>query len=82
MSKSKACNVKAVAERAVQRSDLDSVIVRLTELRDVVRSSRYTECQESRIVPLAPISFSDCADCLVRAATDPSRPGKIVNVGQ
>jgi len=79
---SKACNDKAIAERVVQQSDLDWVIVRPAGLREVAPSSKYTAGPKVRIAPLAPLSFSDCADCLIRAATDRAWARKIINVGR
>ena len=79
---SKACNDKAIAERNVQKSDLDWVIVRPAGLRETAPSFRYTAGPGARIAPLAPLSFSDCADCLVRATTDTAWAKKIINVGR
>jgi putative NADH-flavin reductase len=80
---SKAIEDKAIAERAVQRSDLDWVIVRPAVLRDVAATLKYTADPSARIAPFLPLPFSDCADCLVRAATsEPTWVRKIVNVGR
>lgn len=80
---SKAIKDKAMAERAVQRSDLDWVIVRPVGLRDVSATLKYTAGPSARITPFLPITFSDCADCLVRAATsEPTWVRKFVNVGR
>ena len=54
---STACNDKAIAERVVQQSDLDWVIVRPAGLRETAPSSRYTAGPKARIAPLAPLSF-------------------------
>ena len=79
---SKACDDKAIAESAVQQSGLDWVIVRPAGMRDAAPSSNYTAGPKARIAPLAPLSFSDCADCLVRATTDTAWTRKIINVGR
>lgn len=79
---SKACNDKAIAERNLQKSDLDWVIVRPAGLRETVPLFRYTAGPGARISPLAPLSFSDCADCLVRATTETAWAKKIINVGR
>lgn len=80
---SKAIEDKAIAERAVQRSDLDWIIVRPPALSDVAATSKYTAGPSTRIAPLLPLSFADCADCLVRAATnEPTWVRNIVNVGR
>ncbi|CAN7793810.1 NAD(P)H-binding protein [Caballeronia sp. LjRoot34] len=73
---------KAVAERMTQKTDMEWVIVRPVVLADKPAKGRYTAGQSARVAPLIPLSFDDCADCLLRAATDePNWIGKIVNVG-
>lgn len=80
---SKAVADKAIAERAVQGSDLDWIIVRPPALSEVAAASKYTAGPLTPIAPLLPLSFADCADCLVRAATnEPTWVRKIVNVGR
>ena len=78
---SKACTDKAIAERAVEQSDLDWVIVRPSGLREAAPSSKYIAGPSVRIAPLAPLSFSDCADCLIRAATDLRGQGRSLTSG-
>jgi len=73
---------KAIAERMTQKIDMEWVIVRPVVLSDKPAKGRYTAGPLVRVAPLVPLSFDDCADCLLRAATDePSWVGKIVNVG-
>jgi hypothetical protein len=73
---------KAVAERMTQKIDMEWVIVRPVVLVDKPAKERYTAGPSARVAPLIPLSFDDCADCLLRAATDePNWIGKIVNVG-
>jgi hypothetical protein len=73
---------KAVAERMTQKIDMEWVIVRPVVLVDKPAKGRYTAGPLARVAPLVPLSFDDCADCLLRAATDePNWIGKIVNVG-
>lgn len=80
---SKAIKDKAAAEYAVQRSDLDWVIVRPSGLSNAAATLSYTAGPSARIAPFRPLPFADCADCLVRAATDePTWVRKIVNVGR
>jgi hypothetical protein len=51
-------------------------------LADKPAKGRYTAGPSVRVAPLVPLSFDDCADCLLRAATDETNwIGKIVNVG-
>jgi hypothetical protein len=73
---------KAVAERMTQKIDMEWVIVRPVVLADKPAKGRYTAGPSARVAPLVPLSFIDCADCLLRAASDePNWIGKIVNVG-
>jgi len=73
---------KAVAERMTQETDMEWVIVRPVALQDKPAKGHYTAGPLARVAVLVPLSFDDCADCLLRAATDkPSWIGKIVNVG-
>lgn len=73
---------KAAAERMTQQSDLKWVIVRPVVLMDKPAAEHYTAGPSTRVSPFSPLSFDDCADCLLRAATgEPSWIGKIVNVG-
>jgi hypothetical protein len=61
---------------------MEWVIVRPVVLIDKPAKGRYTAGPLARVAPLVPLSFDDCADCLLRAATDePNWIGKIVNVG-
>jgi uncharacterized protein YbjT (DUF2867 family) len=73
---------KAVAERMTRKTDMEWVIVRPVGLLDKPAKGRYTAGPLARVAVLIPLSFDDCADCLLRAATDePNWIGKIVNVG-
>jgi putative NADH-flavin reductase len=73
---------KAVAERMTQKIDIEWVIVRPVGLLDKTAKGRYTAGPMARVAVLVPLSFDDCAACLLRAATDePNWIGKIVNVG-
>src|SRR5262249_1649217 len=79
---SEACADKALAERAVQQCDLDWVIVRPAGLRDAPPPSSYPPGPKARIAPLLPLPFADCADCLVRATSEPAWVRQVVNVGR
>jgi hypothetical protein len=73
---------KAVAERMTQKTDMEWIIVRPAVLADKPAKGRYTAGPSAGVAVLVPLSFDDCADCLLRAATDePNWIGKIVNVG-
>jgi len=79
---SKACNDKAIAERIVQWSDLDWVIVRPAGLREAAPRLKYTAGPNARIAPLLSLPFGDCADCLIRATIELTWIRKIINVGR
>jgi putative NADH-flavin reductase len=73
---------KSAAERLTQSADIEWVIVRPVGLLNRVPKGRYTAGPLARVAVLSPLSFDDCADCLLRAATgEPSWVGKIINVG-
>ena len=73
---------QAVAERMTQKTDMEWVIVRPVGLLDKPAKGRYPADPLARVAVLVPLSFDDCADCLLRAATDePKWIGKVVNVG-
>ena len=73
---------KAAAERMTQQLDMEWVIVRPVVLMNKAAKGRYAAGPLARVAPLIPLSFDDCADCLIRAATDePNWIGRIVNVG-
>lgn len=80
---SKAVKDKTIAEYAVQRSNLDWVIVRPPGMNYEAATLNYTAGPLARIAPFRMLPFEDCADCLVRAATsEPTWIRKIVNVGR
>lgn len=73
---------KAAAERMTQETDMEWVIVRPVGLLDRPAKGRYTAGPLARVAVLVPLSFDDCAGCLLRAATgEPNWIRKIVNVG-
>ncbi len=73
---------KAAAEHMTQQLDMEWVIVRPVVLADKPAKGRYTAGPLARVAPLVPLSFDDCAECLLRAATnEPTWIGKLVNVG-
>ena len=73
---------KLPAEQAVKESGLDWVIVRPAGLRDRPAGKAYTAGPQERVALLRPLAFTDCADCLVRAATvETDWVGQVVNVG-
>jgi uncharacterized protein YbjT (DUF2867 family) len=78
----KACDDKALAERALRQSALEWVIVRAVGLYAAPASGHYTAGPLARVAPLHRLSFADCADCLVRATREPAWVGRIINVGR
>jgi putative NADH-flavin reductase len=73
---------KGAAERMTQKTDLEWVIVRPVVLADKPAKGRYTAGPSARVAVLIRLSFDDCADCLLRAATEePNWIGTIANVG-
>ena len=72
---------KKIAEAAVQASALEWVIVRPPNLRATAATGKYVAAPAARISPMKALSFADCADCLVRAASERAWVRQIVNVG-
>ncbi len=70
------------AERTVPVIALRWVIVRAVGLKDALPRASYTAGPAARVAPLLLLPFADCAACLLRAASEPSWAGQIVNVGQ
>jgi len=78
----KAIADKRVAEASIRTSNLDWVIVRAAGLKDMPATSTHRVGPHARIALLRPLSFADCADCLVRAASmEADWRGQIINVG-
>ncbi len=80
---SKAIKDKGIAEHTVQQSNLNWIIVRPTGMTDTDATLSYIAAPGARISMTRTLSFADCADCLVRAATsEPDWDRTIVNVGR
>lgn len=80
---SKAIQDKGIAEHTVQQSNLNWIIVRPTGMSDTAATLSYIAGPAARIHLTRILSFADCADCLVRAATsEPDWDRTIVNVGR
>ncbi|MEW4372394.1 NAD(P)-dependent oxidoreductase [Paenibacillus kandeliae] len=80
---SKAIKDKGIAEHTVQQSNLNWIIIRPTGLSDTTATRNYIAGPAARIHLTRMLSFADCADCLVRAATNESDWDRtIVNVGR
>jgi putative NADH-flavin reductase len=73
---------KLVAEATVSRSKLDWVIVRPPNLNHGPATGRYLAGPRARILPAKGISHADCAEALIKAATEPTWVKQIVNVGR
>jgi uncharacterized protein YbjT (DUF2867 family) len=72
---------KVVAEALIRQSALPWVIVRASGLKEVVERGTYTAGPHAKIAPFKPLSYADCAACLVRAVEEPAWTRKIINVG-
>ena len=73
---------KAEGERVLRASALDWVIVRPVPLTNAAPTGEYVSGPSARVALFAPLPFADCADCLLRATTDPAWEGQTVNVGR
>ncbi|MBS2023975.1 MAG: NAD(P)H-binding protein [Deltaproteobacteria bacterium] len=73
---------KIIAESSVTASSRDWVIVRPPALAHKPFTGKYTAGPRAKIFPGNALSHADCADCLLRAATEPAWVKQIVNVGR
>jgi putative NADH-flavin reductase len=78
----KACDDKAIAEASVRESRLDWVIVRPVGLNHGEELATCTASPLARVRPLQPLPFTNCANCIVRAASDIAWTKQVVNVGR
>ena len=73
---------KAEAERRVQASALQWVIVRPVILRHTPAKGHVLAGPRARVALLATISYADCAACLLRAVNESAWSLRVVNVGR
>ncbi len=73
---------KTVAEAAIQESILDWVIARASALMQSKPTGLYKAGIKVRISPFAPLSYSDCALCLLDAIEEKQWTRHIINVGK
>jgi putative NADH-flavin reductase len=72
---------KVLAERSLQSSKMDWVIIRAAGLKELEKKGNYLAGPSAPISPFKPLPFADCADCLLRAVVEPQWTRKIINVG-
>jgi putative NADH-flavin reductase len=70
---------KAIAESAIQRSRIDWVILRPAGPPAV---ARFTAGPRAHITPFLALPFVNCAEALLRAATEPAWSKQIINIGR
>lgn len=73
---------KAEGERVLRASALEWVIVRPVPLSDAPAAGRYLAGPRAPVALFAPLSFADCAACLLRAVSEPDWTRQIVNLGR
>lgn len=74
-------NDKVIAEASIQNSTLDWVIARAAGLSHSQPTGKYKAGVKTRI-PFAPMSYADCAKCLLDAVDEKSWTRQIINVGK
>ncbi len=72
---------KLIAEATVTGSSLDWVIVRPPALGHSPPSGKYLAAPGAQVMPAKTLSHADCAEALLKAATDTTWVRQIVNVG-
>jgi uncharacterized protein YbjT (DUF2867 family) len=73
---------KAEGERVLRASALEWVIVRPVPLRHAPAAGRYLAGPRAPVALLVPLSFADCAACLLHALSEPAWTRQIVNLGR
>ena len=73
---------KVIAEASVQASGLDWVIVRPPALKHAPATAKYLAGPGARIFPGSALSHADCAEVLVKAATEGQWIKQVINVGR
>ena len=73
---------KVRAEETIKMTKMEWVIVRPGALSHTPATGKYVAGPGARIFPPSALSHADCADALVRAATEPDWVNQIVNVGR
>ncbi len=72
---------KLIAEAAIRASELDWVIVRPPALSHSPATGKYLAGPGARVFPASSLSHADCADALVKAATEDDWVKQVINVG-
>lgn len=73
---------KAEGERVLRASALEWVIVRPVPLSKAPAAGDYLAGPRAPVALFVPISFADCATCLLRAVSEPAWTRQIVNLGR
>jgi putative NADH-flavin reductase len=72
---------KVTAENTVKNSKLEWVIVRPPALKEEPTTGKYLVGPRVRVSPSTTLAFDDCADVLLKAATEPQWVNQIINCG-
>lgn len=73
---------KTIAESAIEKSTLDWVIVRASALMHAKATGQYKAGIKIRLSPFAPLSYADCALCLLDAVEKKQWTKQVINVGK
>jgi uncharacterized protein YbjT (DUF2867 family) len=73
---------KAEGERILRASALEWVLVRPIPLREAPATGRYLAGPRAPVALFVPISFADCAACLLRAISEPAWTRQIIDLGR
>ncbi len=72
---------KVIAEDAIRASGIEWVIVRPPALKHALATGKYVAGPRARVFPASALTHADCADALVKAASEREWTNQIVNVG-
>ena len=73
---------KIIAEAAIEKSNLDWVIVRASGLSHSQYTGQYKAGIKAKVSPFKTLAYADCARCLLDAVEDDSWKKQIINVGR
>jgi uncharacterized protein YbjT (DUF2867 family) len=72
---------KVIAEASIKASAMEWVIVRPPALKHAPATGKYQAGPRARIFPASALTHADCADALVKAASETAWTNQIINVG-
>lgn len=73
---------KIIAERAIEHSKIDWVVIRATGLSLSKPTGHYKAGIKAKVSPFKTLSYADCARCLLDAVEEHNWTNQIINLGR